>query len=424
MQLFLGGRYNKFSRTLNQTPWTVDGRRRSRTSVAELIGVPLCEACGAKRSRFCARCAAPTAGHGRGAAAGGGPGDSRPAGSGREDIDVRMLGDGRPFMVELVDPKRRNIGASELARLQDCINQRAQLGPHYVPAQAPGDELSVGDAATGRADRDSPDGAAAAEEGVITGCDQCAAAIADDADDTYAELVRADAGGELLLDECAGLKPGDAVIRVNYLHTVRKCDIACLRQGETSKRKVYSCLVWLSRPITDDDLARLNGTRALTVHQKTPIRVLHRRTLLTRPRVVHEMRAERADPAQADVAAVMDSVPGVCVAQLMRLRLVTQAGTYIKEFVHGDLGRTRPSIGTLLGEGVEADILSLDVCEVELAWPLERGDGGDDGGRAASGKDCGHSDGCTTGRTVTAASSAPSGAADGDHDDAGNRSCD
>ena len=39
--------------------------------------------------------------------------------------------------------------------------------------------------------------------------------------------------------------------------------------------------------------------------------------------------------------------------------VLTSAGTYVKEFVHGDLNRTRPNVGTLLN-GI-ADILQLDV---------------------------------------------------------------
>lgn len=35
------------------------------------------------------------------------------------------------------------------------------------------------------------------------------------------------------------------------------------------------------------------------------------------------------------------------------------AGTYVKEFVHGDMGRTTPNLGDLLA--CEADILQLDV---------------------------------------------------------------
>lgn len=48
------------------------------------------------------------------------------------------------------------------------------------------------------------------------------------------------------------------------------------------------------------------------------------------------------------------------------LSLLTSAGTYIKEFVHSDEGRTEPSVGTLLG--CKADILSLDVLEIVMDW--------------------------------------------------------
>jgi len=46
----------------------------------------------------------------------------------------------------------------------------------------------------------------------------------------------------------------------------------------------------------------------------------------------------------------------------MELHVIASAGTYIKELVHGDLGRTTPSIGELLK--TEADILQLDVANV------------------------------------------------------------
>lgn len=51
-------------------------------------------------------------------------------------------------------------------------------------------------------------------------------------------------------------------------------------------------------------------------------------------------------------------------------RLQTQAGTYVKEFVHSDFGRTRPSIGSLMGIGIDdVDILELDVEGVDFDWP-------------------------------------------------------
>ena len=39
--------------------------------------------------------------------------------------------------------------------------------------------------------------------------------------------------------------------------------------------------------------------------------------------------------------------------------LATQAGTYVKEFVHGDFARTRPNLRDLLD--CDVDIIALDV---------------------------------------------------------------
>lgn len=71
---------------------------------------------------------------------------------------------------------------------------------------------------------------------------------------------------------------------------------------------------------------------------------------MTRPRKIFELQAHPIAPGY------------------FYLDLVTQAGTYIKEFVHGDLGRTSPSLGDFLG-GTECDILLLDVMRVELDFP-------------------------------------------------------
>ncbi len=44
-------------------------------------------------------------------------------GSGREDVDARMLGNGRPFIVEIQNPRRRKI---DLKELQEIINREAK----------------------------------------------------------------------------------------------------------------------------------------------------------------------------------------------------------------------------------------------------------------------------------------------------------
>lgn len=49
------------------------------------------------------------------------------------------------------------------------------------------------------------------------------------------------------------------------------------------------------------------------------------------------------------------------------LDIVTQAGTYVKELVHGEFGRTEPSIASFIG--IEIDIVALDVMAIELDFP-------------------------------------------------------
>jgi tRNA pseudouridine synthase 10 len=103
------------------------------------------------------------------------------------------------------------------------------------------------------------------------------------------------------------------------------------------------------------------------LRQRTPVRVLHRRSLMERRKVVHAARTQRLGP------------------HFFLLHLVTSAGTYVKEFVHGDLGRTRPSVGELLGEAaggtrVAADILMLDVTGIVSGAGAEGGNvGGEEG---------------------------------------------
>lgn len=42
--------------------------------------------------------------------------------SGREDLDVRMLGDGRPFVIEVINPRNTRVTQAEIDALQDHVN--------------------------------------------------------------------------------------------------------------------------------------------------------------------------------------------------------------------------------------------------------------------------------------------------------------
>jgi len=111
-----------------------------------------------------------------------------------------------------------------------------------------------------------------------------------------------------------------------------------LKEIEISKAKSYSCVVWVKKRITPQDCEKLSTlVKELSLQQTTPIRVLHRRSLAVRDKVIHRLHATYINQ------------------HYMHVCLLASAGTYIKEFVHGDLGRTVPSVGSLLES--EADIL-------------------------------------------------------------------
>ncbi|XP_078494575.1 tRNA pseudouridine synthase Pus10-like [Ciona intestinalis] len=243
--VFVAGRYNKYSRTLPQTPWILDGKRKLESSVQELISGLVEIKFGADRSNF--------------------------SSSGREDVDVRMLGRGRPFILELINPRISTCSTDEMKDLQTKINSSTDL------------------------------------------------------------------------------------VRVRDLQIVEKSDCKTLKQGEEEKTKSYSALCcFLDTPSqeTIEKLELLRQKNGVIVHQNTPIRVLHRRPLASRPRCIHTMVADK----------LTDGEP-----RLFKLRLCTQAGTYVKEFVHGDFGRTSPSLRDLVG--AEVDILCLDVDSVDVKWP-------------------------------------------------------
>uniref|UniRef100_UPI00358FEB73 tRNA pseudouridine synthase Pus10 isoform X2 n=1 Tax=Myxine glutinosa TaxID=7769 RepID=UPI00358FEB73 len=236
--VYVAGRYNKFSRSLPQTPWIIDGERRMDSSVEELISEPLKQAFAADGFNL--------------------------SSSGREDVDVRTLGRGRPFAVELLNPRRTATGSQMVHKMQ-LINGSSNK------------------------------------------------------------------------------------IAVRDLQVVTRDSLWLMKQGEEEKTKLYSALVWSERELHQKDLEMLNNIKELRLDQKTPLRVLHRRPLAVRPRVVHTIHADLVNAHQ------------------LRLQLHTQAGTYIKEFVHGDFGRTQPNLRTLLN--TYTDILELDVESVDVDWP-------------------------------------------------------
>ena len=241
----IGGRYRKLIRTMPQSPWTVDGKTVGHSSVTEelkkmIIGSNLGIAEDEEDLTFVS--------------------------AGREDIDVRMLGSGRPFALVIQNSKLWPPTDEECMLMEKTINE----------------------------------------------------------------------------SKCG--------VEVGNLRVLSSDEMKVLKQGESEKDKVYSAVCWLPRSVTDDDLEKLNGiTEPITIHQRTPVRVLHRRANLERSRLVSEIRAERLTGQD----------------RYFSLKMQTQAGAYVKEFVHGDFGRTKPNVRELL-RCHEVEIVALDVTEIDM----------------------------------------------------------
>lgn len=87
--------------------------------------------------------------------------------------------------------------------------------------------------------------------------------------------------------------------------------------------------------------------------QQTPTRVAHRRSDLARTKSIRKLR--------------LKLVPGN--ARMAVLDLECSGGTYVKEFVHGDDGRTNPSLSSLLALAAgSVQIIQLDVTQVFMDW--------------------------------------------------------
>jgi tRNA pseudouridine synthase 10 len=244
--VFFVGRYLKYERGIPQTHWDCRACRGAGCercgytgkqyvdSVEELIGRPVIEAFDAENAVL--------------------------HGAGREDIDARMLGSGRPFVMEVEAPMKRSI---DLVALEEEINRSAdgRVAVHL----------------TGWADR---------------------------------KMVQS------------------------------------LKSDKAHKK--YRILVEIDGPVASDEFrAALDQLKGVTIRQRTPIRVSHRRADKVRERQVLDIQCTGTQDDRYWV------------------EVVGEAGLYIKELVSGDSGRTQPSLAQILGR--TASVVSLDVVLVKTA---------------------------------------------------------
>ncbi|KAI8897324.1 hypothetical protein BC833DRAFT_594160 [Globomyces pollinis-pini] len=247
-QIYIAGRYCKLKRHISNAAWVIGGKRLCEDSVEELIENFVTKKFRNTGFKF--------------------------SSAGREDADVLMLGRGRPFYMELINPHHLNVSELEMWELQETINNQV-----------------------------------------------------------------------------------DGKIKVNDLQIVSRESTSVLKDSASTKCKSYSCMIKLNKPVPLELLKKASEMKNLTVDQRNPTRV---------PR--------RADLVRVKTIEYMELIPqGIddnqCTTQVL-VNLKTSAGTYVKEFMHGDEGRTKPSLVDLL-ECETIEVIYLDVLEIFLDWPQQ-----------------------------------------------------
>ena len=249
--LFVEGNYNKYDRTVPQTRWPCssckgygcnkcnDTGQLYPDSVQSLVAASFIGASQCKEDLF--------------------------HGMGREDIDAAMLGNGRPFVLELRMPKKRDL---DLVNLMAAVNSTNKNR-----------------------------------------------------------------------------------IKISNLKMVNRPRVAELKN--TVCDKTYRVDVSISSDLTIESLKK--GAQKLNskvIKQRTPSRVSHRRADLVRPRLVNYV----------DVLS--------CNEETVELEIRAQHGTYIRELVSGDEGRTDPSLSSLIGSPCKVEV--LDVLNLHLEAKEEK----------------------------------------------------
>ncbi len=242
--LFIYGRYKKFTRDMPQTKWFCKicygkGCRKCdyngkiyKNSVEEIVSKEILKITKGTDESF--------------------------HGAGREDVDVRMLGTGRPFVLEIKNPKIRSINLDALKEKINSSNKE--------------------------------------------------------------------------------------LIEVDKLRFSDRNEIARIKNA--GFRKIYRVVIKSDIILNNEKLKKVSSSlQGLNINQLTPLRVAHRRADMVREKHIYSCIVE----------SVEDSIA--------TLSLETESGTYIKELVTGDDGRTKPSITEIIGSPCR--VVELDVIEIK-----------------------------------------------------------
>ena len=259
-------------------------------------------------------------------------------GMGREDIDVRCLGRGRPFVLEIKSPHKRSI---DCAALQELINEasKGKLEVNSLRESTRSEVVRVKDTPAEKSYRIRfkivPQGTLPPPQ-------------------TRGRSNKKQKSDE---NELQNSNDSESLLSMKKDELSALCAEFGLPKSGTKSVLVDRLLEYYS---TDEEMPQiqlpdienvievLNGLAGTVLEQRTPNRVAHRRADKVRKRRVMEVSEPLAELTENGLFA--------------EVTLRCESGTYVKETIHGDGGRTIPSVASLLA--VDCEVEWLDVADI------------------------------------------------------------
>ena len=348
--VYVYGRYRKLERGIPQTRWpcrACKGRGcescnqtglQYEKSVQDLVGNPMLEIFEGTEHAF--------------------------HGMGREDIDVRCLGRGRPFVLEIKEPRKRSFNAEKLAEI---INEAAK-GSVEVSAIRPSTRSEVVRIKDTPAEKSytirfTIEPMNEAEYAVLTAPVDMTKEDVQDRSKKRRRQRRGDKNAdrtkplETTIEVPAATGPSEAELKA-----MKKPELVALAEANGLKKtgkkdELIERIVAALPPapetfeLPDDEtiLKIVESLNGLKLAQRTPARVAHRRSDLIRKRTVFEAHSPFIEVNENGEREI-------------EFTLRCESGTYVKETVHGDNGRTQPSVSALIK--AKCNVLWLDVGDI------------------------------------------------------------
>ena len=132
-------------------------------------------------------------------------------------------------------------------------------------------------------------------------------------------------------------------ISVTNLKRVNRSAVELVANSHFDKE--YEAMIECTKELNKKDIEKIESLTGTLLDQRTPERVAHRRADIIRKRRVKHINVISYNGNKA------------------KIRVFAEAGTYIKELINGDAGRTKPSIAQMLD--CEATCTELIVTQIK-----------------------------------------------------------